>query len=439
MQRILHLAEIRTFSRTLARRIGLILLRGVPIMAIAAATLILSPALNRSVLVQARAIGTHWVGTWSTPPQAQVSGRPNSASFNNQTLRMIVRASIGGHQVRVRLSNTFGAQPLTVGGVHIALRSKEANIVPGSDRPVTFGGSKSTTIWTGAMAVSDPVDLDVPALSDLAVSIYLPGEVPDAFPVTYHGSARATNYVSTAGDFTASSELPIGSTKQSWYFVTCVEVMAPAQVGAVVAFGDSITDANISTPDTNSRWPNELAIRLNAAHHEMGVLNQGTGGDRILHDGVGGSNDSGLHRFDRDVLAQPGVTDVIVILGINDIRNRNPAEAVTADEMIAGYKQMVLRAHARGIKIFGGTLLPFENETFVVGAYTPEGEVKREAVNNWIRTSGAFDGVVDFEKALRDPDHPTSLLAKYDCGDHLHPSDLGYKMMGDAVDLALLK
>ena len=439
MQRILHLAEIRIFSRTLARRIGLILLRGVPIVAITAATLILSPALNRGVLVEARAISMHWVGTWSTPPQAQVSGRPNSASFNNQTLRMIVRASIGGHQVRVRLSNTFGAQPLTVGGVHIALRSKEANIVPGSDRPVTFGGAKSTTIWTGAMAVSDPVDVDVPPLSDLAVSIYLPGEVPDTFPITYHGSARSTNYVSTAGDFTASTEFPVGSTKQSWYFVTCLEVMAPAQAGAVVAFGDSITDANISTPDTNSRWPNELAIRLNAAHHEMGVLNQGTGGDRILHDGVGGSNDSGLHRFDRDVLAQPGVTDVIVILGINDIRNRNPAEAVTADEMIAGYKQMVLRAHARGIKIFGGTLLPFENETFVVGAYTPEGEVKREAVNNWIRTSGAFDGVVDFEKALRDPDHPTSLLAKYDCGDHLHPSDLGYKMMGDAVDLALLK
>jgi lysophospholipase L1-like esterase len=398
---------------------------------------------------QGQQSGVHWVGTWSTPAQAQgagpVNAAPNAASnavsFNNQTLRMVVRTSIGGHQVRVRLSNDFGEQPLKIGAVHIALRSKGADIVPGSDRALTFGGSKSTTIWTRTLVLSDPVNLDVPSLSDVTVSIYLPGEVPVTLPITQHGSARSTNYISTPGDFTASTEFPVGLTKQSWYFVTGVEVMAPTQVGAVVTFGDSITDANISTPDTNSRWPNELAIRLVAAHHDMGVLNQGTGGDRILHDAAGGTNDSGLHRFDRDVLSQSGVTHVIVILGINDIRNRsgNRAEDVTADQMIEGYKQMVLRAHARGIKIIGGTLLPNENETFALGAYTPEGDVKRLAVNAWIRTSGAFDGVVDFEKALRDPSHPTRLLAKFDCGDHLHPSDLGYKEMGDAVDLALLK
>ena len=409
---------------------------------------------NLPALAQGQQPGMHWVGTWSTPAQAQGAGAANAApnaasnavSFNNQTLRMIVRASIGGHRVRVRLSNDYGEQPLKIGAVHIALRSKGADIMPGSDRTLAFGGSKSTTIWTRTMVVSDPVDLDVPALTDVAVSVYLPGDVPVSFPITQHGSARSTNYISTTGDFTASTEFPVGLTKQSWYFVTGVEVMAPAQVGAVVAFGDSITDANISTPDTNSRWPNELAIRLVAAHHDMGVLNQGTGGDRILHDAAGGTaaggtNDSGLHRFDRDVLSQSGVTHVIVILGINDIRNRsgNRAEDVTADQMIDGYKQMILRAHARGIKIIGGTLLPNENETFAVGAYTPEGDVKRLAVNAWIRTSGAFDGVVDFEKALRDPSHPTRLLAKFDCGDHLHPSDLGYKEMGNAVDLALLK
>jgi lysophospholipase L1-like esterase len=428
---------------------GLRIIQGICILLFASTIVLINQVVITPAFAQGQQSGMHWVGTWSTPPQAQAAGPANAApnapsnavSFNNQTLRMVVRTSIGGHQVRVRLSNAFGAQPLNVGAVHIALRSKGADIVPGSDRTLTFGGSKSAKIWTRTLAVSDPVNLDVPALADVAVSVYLPGEVPATFQITEHGSARSTNYISTPGDFTASTAFPVGLTEQSWYFVTGVEVMAPAQVGAVVAFGDSITDANISAPDTNSRWPNELAIRLVAAHRDMGVLNQGTGGDRILTDVEGGTNDSGLHRFDRDVLSQSGVTHVIVILGINDIRNRNGnrAEAVTADEMIEGYKQMILRAHARGIKIIGGTLLPNENETFFVGGYTPEGEAKRVAVNAWIRTSGAFDGVVDFEKALRDPSHPTRLLAKFDCGDHLHPSDLGYKEMGDAVDLALLK
>jgi lysophospholipase L1-like esterase len=406
------------------------------IILLAFATGLASHAWNTPAFAQGRSGGMHWVGIWTTPAVAQGSGGTAAVGFNNQTLRLIAHTTLGGQEVRVRLSNAFGTQPLAIGAAHIALRGEGAAIVPGSDRALTFGGAKTTTIWAGALAVSDPVKLDFPALADLAVSIYLPGNVPPTFQITYHGGARQTNYISNPGDFTATAELPVSTTKQSWYFLTGLEVMAPEQVGAVVAFGDSITDANISTPDTNHRWPDELARRLVAAHRPMGVLNEGTGGNRILHDGVG---ENGLHRFDRDVLAQTGVTHVIVILGINDIRNRNPEEAVTADDMIAGYKQMILRAHARGIKIYGGTLLPNENETFTVGAYTPEGEAKREAVNAWMRTSGAFDGVVDFEKALRDPSHPTSLLPKYDCGDHLHPSDLGYQIMGDTVDLALLK
>jgi len=380
----------------------------------------------------------HWVGTWSTSPVGT-----SGISFNNQTLRLIVHTSIGGHTVRVRLSNAYGSQPLLIGAAHIAVRDTGAAIVQGSDRTLTFGGAASTTIWAGALAVSDPVELDVPSLVDLAVSIYLPGDVPGTFQITYHGTAEQTNYISPSGDHTASITMPVSTTKLSWYFLAGVEVMAPDQTAAIVAFGDSLTDANLSTPDTNSRWPDELARRLDGSpgRHNMGVLNQGTGGGRILHDSVG---DGGLHRFDRDVLAQTGVTHVIVILGINDIArptipNGSPAEAVSADDMIAGYKQLILRAHARGLKIFGGTLLPYEDTNFLPGYYTPEGETKREAVNAWIRSSGAFDGVIDFERALRDPSHPTRMLPKYDCGDHLHPNDLGYQVMGDTIDLSLLE
>jgi lysophospholipase L1-like esterase len=377
----------------------------------------------------------HWVGTWATPPVAMDPAAEGGAAFNNQTLRQIVHLSIGGRLVRVRLSNAFGTRPLAVGSAHIALRSAGAAIKPGSDRTLTFGGAKSTTIWPGALVVSDPVELDVPALGDLAVSIYLPGDVPGTFPVTGHRVARQTNYISPPGDFTASADMPFATTKQSWYFLTGVEVMAPQQAKAVVVLGDSITDSNLSTADTNHRWTDQLARRLSAARRQIGVVNAGTAGGRILQDGAG---ESGLHRFDRDVLSQSGVAYVIVLLGINDLRNRNPV-AVTAEDMIAGYQQMILRVHARGLKIFGGTLLPYENETFTPGAYTPEGEAKRQVVNAWIRTSGAFDAVIDFERALRDPNHPTSLLPKYDYGDHLHPSDLGYQVMGDTVDLALFE
>jgi lysophospholipase L1-like esterase len=377
----------------------------------------------------------HWVGTWATAPVGMASAAEGAVAFNNQTLRQIVHVSIGGRSVRVRLSNAFGSQPLAVGSAHIALRSAGAAIKPGSDRTLTFGGAESTTIWPGALMVSDAVELDVPALGDLAVSIYLSGDVPATLPTTGHRVARQTNYVSPAGDFTASADMPFSTTTQSWYFLSGVEVMAPQQARAVIVLGDSITDSNLSTADTNHRWPDQLARRLSAARLQVGVLNEGTAGNRILHDFVG---ENGLHRFDRDVLSQSGVAYVIVLLGINDLRNRVPAE-VTADDMIAGYKQMILRAHARGIRIFGGTLLPFENETFTPGAYTPEGEAKRQAVNAWIRTSGAFDAVIDFDRALRDPSHPTSYLPKYDNGDHLHPSDLGYQLMGDTVDLALFK
>lgn len=407
-----------------------------------AATLVLGAlVVGPTALAGEQQSDRHWVGAWTTAPVAQAAAGNNSTGFNNQTLRQIVRVSLGGSELRVRLSNTFGTKPVTVGAAHVALREKAAAIRPASDRTLTFGGATSVTLWPGAVVLSDAVKLDVPALAELAISAYLPGDVPASLPVTFHGTAKQTNYVSPSGDHTAAVDMPVGATKQSWYFLTGVDVAAPRQVGGIVAFGDSLTDANVSTADTNSRWPDALAAKLHAAGRRMGVMNAGTGGGRLLHDGNG---ESGLHRFDRDVLSQPGVTHVIVILGINDLRRRpnapDPnAEQVTADDMIGGYKQLILRAHAQGIKIIGATLLPWEDETFVKGAYTPEGGAKRVAINTWIRNSGAFDGVIDWDKILGDPVHPTRMLPKWDSGDLLHPGDAGYRYMGESIDLSLFK
>jgi lysophospholipase L1-like esterase len=374
----------------------------------------------------------HWVGTWTTAP-APAEG----VAFSNHTLRMNVRASIGADTLRVRLSNAHGSRKLVVGAARVGLRDSGPSIVPGSDRRLTFGGDETATIAAGALVVSDPVSLPVPPLGDLAISVYLPDDLPASFGITGRYS-RQTNYISPPGDFTGAVAMPVGKITDDWYFVCGVDVLASPETGGIVALGDSLTDANISTIDAFCRWPDQLSRRLQARSggRPMGVMNQGLGGNRILHDIRG---DSGLRRFDRDVLAQPGVTHAIVMLGTNDLRNRwaKPEEEVTAEEMIAGLKQLAVRARTGGLKIFGATLTPFENETFLPGAWTPEREARRQAVNAWIRDGGAFDGVVDFDKALRDPDHPTHMLPIYDCGDHLHPSDLGYTAMGDAIDLSL--
>jgi lysophospholipase L1-like esterase len=374
----------------------------------------------------------HWVGTWTTAP-APAEG----VALSNHTLRMNVRASLGGDTLRVRLSNAHGSRPLAVGAARIGLRAAGPGIVPGSDRRLTFGGAETATIAAGALLVSDPVALPLPPLGDLAISVHLPGDLPASFGITGRYS-RQTNYISPPGDFTAAVAMPVGKLTDDWYFVCGVDVLAGPEAGGIVALGDSLTDANISTIDAFCRWPDQLSRRLQARSggRPMGVMNQGLGGNRILHDVRG---DSGLRRFDRDVLAQPGVTHVIVMLGTNDLRNRwaRVEEEVTAEQMIAGLQQLAVRARTRGIKIFGATLTPYENETFLVGAWTPEREARRQAVNAWIRDGGAFDAVVDFDRALRDPAHPARMLPIYDCGDHLHPSDLGYNAMGDAIDLAL--
>jgi lysophospholipase L1-like esterase len=374
----------------------------------------------------------HWVGTWGAAP-APAEG---VVGFNNHTLRMNPRISLGGDRLRVRLSNAYGSRPLAIGAAHLALRDKGPAIVAGSGRQLRFGGAESAVIAAGTVLFSDPVELRVPPLADLAVSFHLPGDVPASFAITGR-YARQTNYVSPPGNFVADQVMPVGSLSDQWFFLCGVDVLAPREAGAVVALGDSLTDGNISTIDAYCRWPDQLARRLVArGGRPLGVINNGLGGNRILHDMRG---DSGLRRFDRDVLAQPGASHAIVMLGTNDLRNRwaRPEENVTAEQMIAGLRQLAVRARSAGIKLIGATLTPFGNETFMANAWNPTRERHRVAVNAWIRDSGTFDGVADFDAALRDPAMPTQMRTVDDCGDGLHPSDGGYCKMGDAIDLAL--
>jgi lysophospholipase L1-like esterase len=339
--------------------------------------------------------------------------------------------SIGGERVRAVLSNAFGSAPLAVGAAHVALRARDAAIDPKSDRVLTFGGSPSVTIAAGAVAVSDPVSLAVPAFADLTVDLFIPGDTgASTSPLTTHAGALQTNYISTEGNHAGEADLPVATTTQSWFFLASVEVAASTQVGAVVAFGDSITDGTRSTPNTNSRWPDYLAKRLAASNVKMGVLNEGIAGNRVLCDGAGVS---ALARFDRDVLVQPGVTHVVVLESINDIGIGRSNPSPTAAELIVAHQQLIARAHAHGLKIFGATLTPYEGAAYA----TPEGEAKRQAVNDWIRTSKAYDGVIDFDAAVRDPESSTKIQQQFNPGDNLHMNDAGYKAMADAIDLRL--
>ena len=375
----------------------------------------------------------HWVGTWAASPAPSEAG----IGFSNHTLRMNPRVSIGGDTLQVRVSNACGNGKLEIGAACVALRDKGPAIVPGSERVLTFGGSRSATVAPGALVVSDSVKLEVKPLADLAVSLYLPGEIPVSFQITGR-YARQTNYISPPGNCVSAINMPVLKITDEWFFLAGIDVVASRETGCVVALGDSLTDANISTHDSFSRWPDQLARRLIArkSGRPLAVVNQGLGGNRILHDLRG---DSGLRRFDRDVLAQSGATHAIVMLGTNDLRNRwkKPDEEVTAGQMIAGLRQMALRAQAHGIKLIGTTLTPFGNETYMAGAWNPVRESHRAAFNNWIRESRELAGFVDFDAALRDPERPTQMLRTYDCGDGLHPSDLGYNRMGDVIDLAL--
>jgi lysophospholipase L1-like esterase len=382
-----------------------------------------------------------WVETWGTAVHAPeiIPGTPASPAFNNETLRQIVHTSIGGDRVRVRLS-TFGSGPLTIGAAHIARRDSGARIFPESDRTLTFGGQPSITIPPGAVVLSDPVDLQVPALTDLAVSIFVPGNTG---PAAWHFEGMQTSYVSPHGDFTGASEMEIDRTTRlrdpngvehdAWFWLAGVEVPTSNPNGTIVAFGDSVTDGTNSGANANSRWPDHLARRLASGTAAWGVVNQSIAGNKLLNDIIGAN---ALARFDRDVLARTGVTHAIVLLGNNDILFVfSPSDAVTFDQIIGGHKQLIRRAQARGLKIYGATLPPFEGFIFA----SPQKEEMRKAVNDWIRTGGEYDAVIDFDKALRDPESPSRLLPQNDSGDHLHPNAAGYKAMADAIDLALFQ
>jgi len=409
--------------------------------------------------------GQHWIGTWATAPQAAIPGQ--AQIFRNQTVRLIVHVSAGGRKVRVRISNTFGEEPLLLGGAHLARRTEAADIDPASDRTLKFRGKASTTIPRHSMVVSDPVELDVPALGDLAISLFFPEA---AAATTSHILALQTNYVTAAsGDATAATKFPVAKTIDSWPFLTGVDVAASSQGAAIVALGSSLTDGDGSSRDANRRWPDVLAERLEkdaGGNKELGVLNEGIIGNRLLSDfdspqQAGGSpplgpvfaqlgpalGPSGMVRFDRDVLQQAGVKYLIVGLGVNDILFPGsfiPAtESVNSQSILSGYRRLIARAHRRGIRVIGTTIPPFEHaifrRPFYDRFYAPDKERVRQEVNAWIRSSGAFDGVIDFDEAVRDPGHPTQLLPSYDSGDHLHVNDAGNVAQGNAIPLALFQ
>jgi lysophospholipase L1-like esterase len=378
------------------------------------------------------------------PPPGQTFAPAPYIHFTNQTLRQIVHTSIGGSKARVVLSNAYGTAPVTVGGAHIALRDKQGAIQAASGRPLTFSGQSTITIPANAVMYSDPVTLTVPQLSDLAIDLYLPGTTNAASTLTMHGGAMQTSYVSETGNYVGKTTFPTVGTTRSWFLLSRVDVVAPDATGAIVAFGDSITDGAGSTPDTNNRWPDRLAQRLLSQGIKMAVLNAGIGGNRVLNEatvpaGVDvravGAGINALARFEHHVLSLPGVTHVVVLEGINDIGNARENPTPTAADLIAAHKQLIEQAHARGLKILGATLTPFWGAAY----YTEAGEAKRQALNEWIRTSKAYDGVVDFDQATRDPNDPKKFLEKYDSCDYLHPSDAGYAAMGDAIDLSLFK
>jgi lysophospholipase L1-like esterase len=369
-----------------------------------------------------KSASTHDVGTWGASAD-RVAG-----ALNTQTVRDIVHTSVGGSGLRIRVSNAFGSQAITFGRAYVGLRDAGAAVKPGTNRQVTFSGSPSVTIPAGAEVLSDPLPGTYAPRQDLAVSLYLQG---DAGTITGHNLATSTNYISTAGDHSADESADAFTTTAShWYFLDGVSVSEPATVDAVVTLGDSITDGFRSTPDANHRWPDVLARRLGqlAPARQMGVINEGISGNRVLTDGAGVSAQA---RLDRDVLSEPGARTVILMEGINDIGG---GQATSADQLIAAYRQIIARVHADGKCIIGATMTPFKG----AGYYSDAKEVIREAANQFIRRSGEFDGVIDFDRATRDPDNPTQFLPLYDSGDHLHPNDAGYQAMGDAVRLGQL-
>lgn len=396
-----------------------------------------------------------WVSSWGTaldiappPPALKIPPPPPEAlkamqsmpraiipypdAFADQTVRMILQTSLGGKAVRIQLSNAQGRPPVVIGAAHLAIRGEGAAIVPSSDRAITFGGKSSVTIPPGAMIASDAIALPVTAGQELAVSLYVPDKIDG---LTVHPVGLNPAYI-VSGDATGATTLSAPNTVRSYFWLAGVEVLADNPKGVIVAFGDSITDGFATTPGAHATWPEVLDRRLRADPRTQGwsVINMGISGNRVRRDGAGAS---ALARFDRDVLSRPGVRWVALLEGVNDINmtvipGSPPAEHTTAEQIIDGYNQFIEKAHLHGIKVMGMTITPTEG----LWLHTVQGEAMRQAVNHWIRTSGRFDAVTDFEAAVRDPARPARLRPDFDPGDHIHPNDAGNQAMGASIDLS---
>ncbi len=372
----------------------------------------------------------HWVGTWAASPYSAPNRDQLGAS--DLTLRQIVHVSLGGSTARIVLSNEFGLTPLTIGSASLALTSPDGAIT-GAPTPITFSGRPSVIIPPGAMIVSDPAAFKFPPLSNLTVSLFVPSQPIQQ--LSQHGFAAETNFI-VPGNAVTATTLTTPKEFASWIFLKGIDVEADKDAATIVTFGDSITDGALSTRNANARWPDVLSRRLQAdkKYANLGILNQGIGGNRVLHDTTG---PSALARFDRDVIAQPGVKYVVLMESINDIGHatdpQKPYDVITAEDLIAGFTQLITRAHTHNLKVIGATLTPYVGAKY----QSPAGETMRQAVNNWLRTTPLLDGVIDFDKVTTDPAHPGVYLPTVDSGDHLHPADAGYKIMGESIDLKL--
>jgi lysophospholipase L1-like esterase len=423
--------------------------------------LLLIPTLIAPSVARAAPAAPRWLATWGASPQGPVPDTLSAVGFKDETVRDIIDTSVGGTTIRLQFANTFGRLPLDIGRAAVGIANEQAGlvspasgpvsfgwgsvvqpragVVPGTNVPLSFHGRTSVRIPPGADVLSDPVALKVYPLEDLAVSIFLPRATG---PATWHGDAQQINFVAMRDHALDPGPSAYMIQSRSWYFLDRVDVVRTRrQLGAVVVLGDSITDGYRSSDNDNDRWPNDLARRLDALPRPtLSVVDEGIGGNRLLNDSAG-YGDSALSRFNRDVLQVPGVKDVVVLEGTNDIQFSrlttqltSPHREVSAGQIIAGYKELIARAHAAGLKIFGGTLPPFQGSSNADAAE----ETTREAVNHWILTGRAFDGVINFAKTLADPTDPLRLNPPFDSGDHLHPNDAGYRAMASAVNLSML-
>ena len=404
---------------------------------------ILAVALAAAGLAAAVPASAGWVGSWTAPPHAPLSteGPFGAASYDNVTLSQILRVSEGGTRLRVRFSNRYGPGPLTIGAARLVRIDDAGKEIDGTSRTLSFGGDASAVIPRGAPFASDPVQLALPSLSRIKVEFYLP--TPTG-PCTCHLTGVDELAVSPPGNFVGKPFTPV-STAQFRAFLSVIEVDSPKSPGTIVAFGDSITDGVGSTAGANRRWPDILANRLQAAGKHWAVANSAISGNRILSPGMG---ESALARFDEDVLSLPNVKYIIIFEGVNDIGNRfgkrGPNQPnfptldqpeITAEQMIAGYKQLIQRAHDKGIKVIGAPIGPYKGASY----WSEEGEAARQKINDWIVQGGAFDGVTRIDTAFADPADPRQMREGYHAGDHLHGSDAGLKAVGESIDLKLFK